>query len=57
MNGTTIPRVQSHVHLGITIISDLRWNDKVATVLKKVAPALNLTLTLTYHNQLPPEVI
>ena len=57
MNGTTIPRVQSHVHLGITITSDLRWNDHVATVLKKVTPALNLTLTLAYRHQLPPEVI
>ena len=57
MNGTTIPRVKSHVHLGITTTSDLRWSDHVAAVLKKVAPALNLTLTLAYHNQLPPEVI
>ena len=31
MNGTAIPRVQRHVHLGITITSDLRWNDHVAT--------------------------
>ena len=57
MNGTTIPRVQSHVHLGITMTSDLRWSDHVATVLKKVAPVLNLTLTLAYRHQLPPEVI
>ena len=57
MNGTAIPRVQRHVHLGITITSDLRWNDHVATVLKKVAPALHLSLTLAYRHQLPPAVI
>ena len=49
MNGTAIPRVQRHVHLGITVTSDLRWNDHVATVLKKVAPALHLSLTLAYR--------
>ena len=57
MNGTAIPRVQRHVHLGITITSDLRWNDHVATVLKKVAPALHLSLTLAYRHQLPPAEI
>ena len=57
MNGTAIPRVQRHVHLGITITSDLRWNDHVATVLKKVAPALHLSLTLAYRHQLPRAVI
>ena len=56
-NGTAIPRVQRHVHLGMTITSDLRWNDHVATVLKKVAPALHLSLTLAYRHQLPPAVI
>ena len=50
MKGTVIPKVQSHVHLGITITSDLCWNDYVATVLKKGAPALNLTLTLAYRH-------
>ena len=40
-----------------SITSDLRWNDHVATVLKKVAPALNLTLTLACRHQLPPKVI
>ena len=54
MNSTAIPRVQRHVHLGITITSDLRWNDHVATVLKKVAPALHLSLTIAYRHQLPP---
>ena len=49
--------MQRHVHLGITITSDLRWNDHVATVLKKVAPALHLSLTLAYRHQLPPAVI
>ena len=57
MSGTAIPRVQRHVHLGITITSDLRWNVHVATVLKKVAPALHLSLTLAYRRQLPPAVI
>ena len=57
MNGTAIPRVQRHAHLGITITSDLRWIDHVATVLKKVAPALHLSLTLAYRQQLPPAVI
>ena len=59
MNDTAIPRVQRHVHLGITITSDLRLNDHVATVLKKVAPALHLSLTLAYRHQpvVPPAVI
>ena len=57
MNGTALPRVQRHLHLGITITSVLRWNDDVATVLKKVAPALHLSLTLAYCHQLPPAVI
>ena len=57
MNSTALPRVQRHVHLGITIKPDLRWNDHVATVLKKVAPALHLSLTLAYRHQLPPAVI
>ena len=57
MNDTAILRVQRHVHLGITITSDLRWNDHVATVLKKVAPALHLSLTLAYRHKLPPAVI
>ena len=38
-------------------ISDFRWNDHVATVLKKVAPALHLSLTLAYRHQLPPAAI
>ena len=57
MNGTAIPRVQRHVHLGITITSDLCGNDHVATVLKKVAPALHLSFTLACRHQLPPAVI
>ena len=51
MNGTTIPRVKSHVHFGMTITSVSRWNDHFATVLKKAAPAHNLTLTLAYRHE------
>ena len=59
MNGPVIPRVPCHVHLGITITSDLRWNDHVANVLKKfkVAPAVHLSLTLAYLHPISPAVI
>ena len=35
----------------------LRWNNHVATTLKKIAPALHPSLTLAYRHQLTPAVI
>ena len=57
MNVTTIPRVQSHVHLGVTVSSNLRWDQHVTAILEKVACYVNLSRTLAYRHQLPSGVV
>ena len=42
-NGTAIPRLENHVHLGRTVMPDLRWSEDFATVLKIGKSHLELT--------------
>ena len=56
MNGTTIPRVESHVHLGITITLDLRWNNHVATGRTCTELDSYPCLSPWAYHRLPPQV-
>ena len=52
LNGSCIPQVSSHRHLGVTINDTLTWSDHVQAVISKAARRIGLLRR--YRKRLPP---
>ena len=56
-DGSVLPRVSTHVHLGVHLDSNLRWSNHVEHLLKSVDGPVNLCKSLIYRHHLPPVII
>ena len=52
VNGKALECVQSAIHLGVTISSDLRWNRHVNASVKRAAKRLHFLVQLKEQNYL-----
>ncbi len=52
-----VPNMKYHVHLGVTLSSNLCWDEHIKRMIGKVAGCVHLCRTLAFRHRLPPAVI